>query len=119
MTAPQASGVGGPMPAYVVVQITIHDPAAYERYKELAPPSIGAYGGRYLVRGGQTTPLEGSWQPGRFVILEFPSAERANAWWSSPEYAPAKALRQACADTEMLLVQGPEFDPGDTAASRG
>ena len=119
MTGPGDAPDGGPMPAYVVVQITIHDPVAYERYKELAPPSIGAYGGRYLVRGAHTTTLEGSWRPPRFVILEFPSADRARAWWSSPEYAPAKALRQASAHTEMLLVEGPPFDPADPASSRG
>jgi uncharacterized protein (DUF1330 family) len=39
-------------------------------------------------------------------MLEFPSAERARAWWSSIEYAPAKALRHSCADTEMLLIEG-------------
>ncbi len=43
------------MPAYVVFDIAIEDPARYERYKELAPPSIAAYGGRYIVRGGTTT----------------------------------------------------------------
>jgi uncharacterized protein (DUF1330 family) len=40
------------------------------------------------------------------VILEFENAERARAWWSSPEYAEAKKLRQATATTEMLLVEG-------------
>jgi uncharacterized protein (DUF1330 family) len=94
------------MPAYVVVEIDIKDPVAYERYKELAPPSIAAYGGRYIVRGAPAETLEGSWRPPRFVMLEFETAERARAWWSSPEYAPAKALRQSCADTEMLLVDG-------------
>ena len=94
------------MPAYLISQITVRDPATYERYKELAPPSIASYGGRYVVRGGATETLEGSWRPTRLVILEFPSVERARAWWHSPEYAAAKALRQACADTEMLLVDG-------------
>jgi uncharacterized protein (DUF1330 family) len=94
------------MPAYVVVQIDIDDPATYERYKELAPPSIAAYGGRYVVRGGRSEILEGKWQPSRLVILEFPDAAVAQAWWNSPEYAPAKALRQACAHTEMLLIEG-------------
>lgn len=94
------------MPAYVVVEIAVHDAQTYERYKQLAPPSIMAYGGRYLVRGGATEALEGTWSPPRFVMLEFPSAERARAWWSSPEYAPAKALRQASAETRMLLVEG-------------
>jgi len=101
------------MPAYVVVQIDVKDAETYERYKLLAPPAIAAYGGRYLVRGGATEALEGSWHPKRFVILEFPSTEQARAWWASPEYAAAKALRQSCTHTEMLLVEGlpPGADP--------
>lgn len=94
------------MPAYVIVQISVHDAQTYERYKQLAPPSIAQYGGRYLVRGGMTQPLEGTWQPPRLVLLEFPSVERAQAWWGSPEYAAAKALRHASAHTMMLLAEG-------------
>ena len=94
------------MPAYVVVEIEIEDPKRYEAYKQLAPPAIAAYGGRYLARGGRTAVLEGSWSPQRLVILEFPSLARAQEWWASPEYAPAKALRQSCARTEMLVLEG-------------
>jgi uncharacterized protein (DUF1330 family) len=101
------------MPAYVVVEVTVKDAETYERYKQLAPQAIGLYGGRYLARGGTTEALEGTWSPTRLVILEFPTVERARAWWSSPEYAPAKALRQASASTDMLLVEGlpPGVDP--------
>jgi uncharacterized protein (DUF1330 family) len=94
------------MAAYVVVQIAIDDPARYEEYRRKAPPSIAAYGGRYIVRGGASEPLEGDWQPPRLVILEFPDAARARAWWASPEYAEAKAIRQSCARSEMLLIEG-------------
>jgi uncharacterized protein (DUF1330 family) len=94
------------MAAYVVVQIDVKDAETYERYKAMAPPSIGQYGGRYIVRGAPTVILEGAWQPKRLVILEFPDREAAQAWWSSPEYAEAKRLRQSCTDTEMLLVDG-------------
>jgi uncharacterized protein (DUF1330 family) len=103
------------MAAYVAVEISINDMSIYERYKTLAPPSIAAYGGRYLLRGGKVTTLEGSWKPDRFVILEFPSAEAASSWWSSPEYAEAKALRQSCATTDMILLDGPSFDPAADA----
>jgi uncharacterized protein (DUF1330 family) len=99
------------MPAYVAVDITIHDPETYDRYKAMAPPSIVKYGGTYVVRGGSTTTLEGEWSPKRFVLLQFKDAATARAWWESPEYAPAKALRQSCATTQMLLVDGPAFDP--------
>ena len=96
------------MPAYVVVDIAVHDAKTYERYKELAQSSLALYGGRYVARGGTTTILEGSWSPKRLVILEFPDALRARAWWDSPEYAPAKAIRQKCARTERLIVEGYE-----------
>jgi uncharacterized protein (DUF1330 family) len=97
---------GGKVPAYVLVDVAVRDPVKYERYKELVPPSIAAYGGRFIVRGGTVEELEGAWKPGRLVILEFPSAERARAWWASPEYAEAKALRLATADSKMILVEG-------------
>jgi uncharacterized protein (DUF1330 family) len=94
------------MPAYVVVEITVTDPAAYERYKQLAEASVAAYGGRYLVRGGRVELLEGSRVPPRLVVLEFPSVDRARSWWASPEYAEAKPVRAASATTEMILVDG-------------
>lgn len=94
------------MPAYIVVQIDVKDPQTYDEYKTLAPPSIAAYGGRYIVRGGEVETLEGSWMPRRFVVLEFPDTAAARAWWASREYADAKSLRQRAASTEMILVAG-------------
>ena len=94
------------MPAYVLVDVEVRDPATYEKYKSLAPPAIAAHGGKYLARGGRTEVLEGNWSPRRAVILEFPSLEKAKAWWASAEYAEGKALRQACATTNMIIVEG-------------
>ena len=94
------------MSAYVVVEIEVLDPERYETYKQLAPPSIAQYGGRYVARGGDQTMLEGAWSPERLVILEFPSVDQAKAWWNSAEYAEAKALRQAVARTQMIVVAG-------------
>jgi uncharacterized protein (DUF1330 family) len=94
------------MAAYIIVQVDVKDPARYERYKSLVPPSFQKYGGRFVVRGGKTETLEGNWAPNRFVIVEFPSVEQAKAWWASPEYAEAKALRQATAETQMIVAEG-------------
>ena len=94
------------MPAYVIVQVHVHDPAVYERYKALAPESIARYGGRYIARGGQTEALEGQWDPCRVVILEFDSVDRARTWLDSPEYREARALRHAAAHTQMIVVEG-------------
>jgi uncharacterized protein (DUF1330 family) len=94
------------MAAYVIVNITIRDPVRYEEYKRMASPTVGAYGGRYVVRGGSVDVREGRWTPSRLVVLEFPTVERARAWWDSPEYAPAKAVRQSCADTQLVITEG-------------
>lgn len=94
------------MAAYMIVELEITDAAGFERYREMVPPTIAAYGGRYLARGGAISPMEGGWEPTRITVLEFPSVERAKAWWDSPEYAEAKALRQRTADTKMIIVEG-------------
>lgn len=94
------------MAAYVIVEVTIHDPKDYEEYKKLTPASIAAYDGSFAVRGGKTETLEGNWQPERIVVLEFPTVERAKEWWASDEYAPAKAIRQRSALTNMIVVEG-------------
>ena len=94
------------MPAYVIVEVTIHNPAEYEDYKKLVPQSLKPFEGKFIVRGGKVECLEGDWNPERIVLLEFPDVARANAWWNSEEYAPAKALRQRTAHTKMILVPG-------------
>ena len=94
------------MAAYIIVDIEIQDPELYAEYIKLTPATLAAYDGTFAVRGGKTEILEGEWQPGRFVILKFPTIERAKEWWDSPEYAPAKAIRQAAAHTNMIVVEG-------------
>ena len=92
------------MKAYVIVDVKIHDPNRYEDYKKLTPASLVPFDGKFVVRGGPVETLEGDWDPGRIVVLEFPSKE----WWSSAGYAPAKAIRQATSKTKMILVEGYE-----------
>lgn len=94
------------MAAYVIVEVSIHDPAAYEDYKKLTPAAVAAYGGKFVVRGGQAEILEGDWQPERIVVLEFPSVERAKEWWNSEMYTAARMIRQLAASTKMIVVQG-------------
>ena len=96
------------MPAYIIVEVHIHNEVEYEDYKKLTPASLLPFRGRFIVRGGETETLEGIWQPKRIVVLEFPTKEAAKDWWASNEYAPAKALRQRTATTNMILVQGVE-----------
>jgi uncharacterized protein (DUF1330 family) len=97
------------MKAYVIVDVEITDPARYDEYKKLTPASLVPFGGKFIVRGGQTETLEGEWKPGRIVVLEFPSLEKAKAWWSSDVYAPAKAIRQSASHAKLIVVEGFEM----------
>ena len=94
------------MATYVIVNIEVTDPLRYQEYIRQVKPIVEAYGGRYLVRGGQTEPLEGSWIPHRVVILEFSDSARARSWWNSLEYASTKKIRQESAKTDMIMVEG-------------
>lgn len=94
------------MPAYVIVEIEIHDPLLYTSYTALTPETIERHQGRFIVRGGETLVLEGDHSPKRTVVLEFPSMELAKTWWHSEAYTKAKKIRQAAATTKMTIVQG-------------
>ena len=94
------------MAAYVIVDIEVTDPERYEDYKRLAAPTVAAHGGRYIVRGGAAEVLEGDDQPGRIVVLEFPTAEQARNWYRSPEYSEAVGIRHESATARMILVEG-------------
>lgn len=94
------------MAALLIVHVKeIRDLEKYEIYKPQAAAAIAQYGGRYLVRGGDTHIVEGNWKPNRLVILEFPTMEQLNAFMKSEEYAPALALRQSIAESDAIAVE--------------
>jgi uncharacterized protein (DUF1330 family) len=95
------------MPAFVVSEVEVLNEVAAERYRELAAVSIESHGGAYVVRGARPEAFEGEW-PGsrRLVIVEFPSEEDARAWYASPEYAKALAIRRAALERRLLLADG-------------
>lgn len=94
------------MPAYIIVEIDVHDPAGYEEYKKLAGATVAKYGGKYVVRGGRTEVLEGDWKPKRIVVLQFESAARAKEWLNCGEYREPRKMRHRTATTNMILVEG-------------
>lgn len=102
------------MKAYLVSQVEVIDPDAWEHYRELAAPAIAKFGGRYLVRGAEPEVIEGSdWAPPhaekqRIIIAEFPDSASLHAWYASPEYAVAFAYRAAAVRRRLLFVDGVE-----------
>ena len=93
-------------PAYMVVDARSSDPERMAEYRRLAQIAVEKHGGRYLVRGAPYVTLEGSWQPQRLVVLEFPDMDAARKFYDSPEYVAARSARTGVSDFDMLLVEG-------------
>ncbi|MEQ1949090.1 MAG: DUF1330 domain-containing protein [Bryobacteraceae bacterium] len=94
------------MHAYLVVNIEVSDPTAYEEYKAGVPPILARHGGEYIVRGGSWEAFEGDWRPSRLVIIRFPSIRAIRAFMDDPEYQPLKEIRHRVAHSEMIGVEG-------------
>lgn len=94
------------MAAYIIGEIEITDPKVYETYRPLAAASVARHGGRFIVRGGAATRLEGEGEPKRVVVMEFPSLEAARAFYESDDYREAQKIRLAAARGRLLLVDG-------------
>ena len=95
------------MPAYVIADVEVSDPAKYEGYKALSPGAVAAAGGKFLARGGETAVLEGDWAPARVVVIEFASVSAARAFYDSELYLQARAKRAGATKRfNMIVVQG-------------
>ena len=94
--------------AFVIYQAEVLDPVQYEKYKAKTPASIAAYGGRFIVRGGEIDVLEGEAPLGRTVVVKFPSMRAAREWYASDAYTEAKALREGAVRTRAYIVDGVE-----------
>jgi uncharacterized protein (DUF1330 family) len=94
------------MPAYIIAQVNVTDPAKYQEYARLAGPANLKYGGKFIVRGGAKTTLEGDIPFQRIVINEFKDVETARAFYNSVEYQAARKHRLGAADFNMIIVEG-------------
>jgi uncharacterized protein (DUF1330 family) len=96
--------------AYLVGNITVTNPEGYAQYQKHVPKTISDFGGCYLVRGGDTTQMEGESQGGRNVVLEFPSRAQAEAWYTSEAYQAIIHYRKNNSTGNLILVDG--YGPG-------
>ena len=91
---------------YWIARVDVNNPDGYKNeYVAALPDVLRKFGGRYVTRGGQTSIVEGS-AKSRAVILEFPSYQAAMDCYNSPEYAKAKALRKAHAESDLIVIEG-------------
>lgn len=95
------------MAAYLVVDTDLTHPERYEDYKRQAKPLAEQYGGEYLVRGGTMSIKENDlWTPTRMVVVRFPSTDKAQAFYDSPEYQKILQISKESARRTVVLVEG-------------
>ena len=96
------------MAAYMIARVNVTDWDKYNEYIKVTPDIIAQYGGRFIVRGGETVTLEGPEEKWRIVVVEFPDLARAEEFYHSPEYAAAKDIRAGAAEAQFVAVSGVE-----------
>jgi len=94
------------MGAYFIGRIQVRDPVEYQKYTAQTPGLIQKYGGRFLVRGGPVKFTEGSWEPDRWVVLEFPDMASLEKWYHSKEYQEVLPIRKSSATSDAVAVEG-------------
>ena len=94
------------MSGYAIFNINVKNPENYKEYVEKVKPTAEKYDGEYIVRGGDNTVVEGSWQHPRTVVIKFPTYEKALEWYNSEEYKPIKQIRLDNADTNGMIIEG-------------
>ena len=94
------------MPTYIIAEVEVTNPTGYEAYRPLAGASVAQYGGKFVVRGGKAELIEGTKEPARIVVIEFPDTAAAKRWYNSLEYQEALKIRLANSTGRVLLVEG-------------
>lgn len=90
----------------MIADVEVTNPERYKDYAAQTPASIARYGGRWIVRGGKTQVLEGDWEPGRVVVIEFPSADAAREWFDSEDYQELAKIRREASTGRLIVADG-------------
>jgi uncharacterized protein (DUF1330 family) len=96
------------MKAFAIAAETVKDEAMFADYRKAVPATIEAFGGKFIVRGGKLTTLEGQWPHTRLVVIEFPSRAAAEGWYKSADYQKIISLRLNSTEGNLIIVDGPD-----------
>jgi len=94
------------MVCYLIIEIKVLDSDLYSQYVQKVPEVVIKYGGRYLARGGEVTPIAGDWNPERVILIEFDSIDQAQRCFQSAEYLTLAPLRERSTMSRAIILQG-------------
>ena len=95
----------GKKPAYVIAEVEVTDPPAFQAYAAKVPDTLKPYGAKTLARG-KAEAKEGAPPQGSIVVLAFDSLADAEKWYSTPPYQPLIAEREKAAKSRVFIVEG-------------
>jgi|SRR5690606_29310638 len=94
---------------YIFGEVDIHSPGPeWDEYSSSVQATLDAYGGTFVIRGGMPNVLEGKREGATFVLLEFESEAKAQAWYDSPAYQRLVPIRQRNAHARVIRLTGVE-----------
>lgn len=96
------------VPVYMVVNLKVTDPETYLKYEKGFFPMLKKYDGKFVTFDDNAETLEGDApREGRMIIFQFPSEEKARAWYADPDYQALSEHRRAGTALEFLtMVRG-------------
>ena len=93
-------------PTYFVADVSaVTDPEALKAIGPKSGPAMAAFGGKYIVRTENITPLTGT-APKRFVVIAFDSLAKAQGWQASATQKEIQAAINKAAPQRNFFVEG-------------
>ena len=93
------------MTVFIIARFKIHDRAGYDRYEENFMEVFEPFGGTMLSVDEEPVILQGEFDFTRSVLIEFPNAEAAMAWMSSPAYQDIAKHRLEASIGNAIMVK--------------
>ena len=90
---------------YWIVKGDVTDWDKFKQYGAKTPAIIEKFCGKFLVRAGQSTLVEGSSRE-RNTVIEFSDYETALACWNSEEYQAVKQIRESAGELDIVVIEG-------------
>jgi uncharacterized protein (DUF1330 family) len=91
--------------AYWIAHVDVQDEEGYKPYMAANPAIFKKWGGKFVVRGGRFTGVEGQ-NRSRNVVIEFPDYDTALACYRSPEYQANIKVRQPHSIADLIIIEG-------------
>ena len=90
---------------YLLAHLSVYNEEGFEKFRQIAGPTIAEYGGKVLVREPNPDVREGQ-NLGIALVIEFDTIEIARKFYDSKKYQEAKSVRELASNTHLVLVEG-------------